>query len=248
MSNQEDIVAEAHNPHNARIPSIDIARTAALFAMIIYHFFWDLAALGFIAPDTMYASGWVWFAKCIAASFLFLAGFSLWLAHGENARWRPFWRRLGILALAAVLISVVTYFAFPNGWIRFGILHSIAASSLIGMLLLRSPSLVLLGLIVLIYALNNVELVAFNAPLLIWTGLGTQIPYMLDYEPLIPWLAALLAGLLTAKLIAPRLPLQTSAIKLPAFLVWPGRHSLMIYLLHQPILYGTLLAVKNLFT
>ena len=38
--------------------------------------------------------GWKLFARCIASSFLFLAGVSLFLAHGDGIRWRGFWKRL----------------------------------------------------------------------------------------------------------------------------------------------------------
>ena len=80
-------------PARFRMPWLDMARGIALLAMASYHFMWDLASFGYLEPDFP-ASGWPRiYARAIASTFLFLAGFSLVLAHGDHIRWQSFWKR-----------------------------------------------------------------------------------------------------------------------------------------------------------
>src|SRR5690606_34830203 len=127
-----------------RIPLIDQLRALALVAMAVYHFTWDLGFFGYIEPDTATTGGWKIFARLIAGSFLFLVGFSLVLGHVQGFRARPFLFRLGKIGLAAAAITLATWFAFPETFIFFGILHAIAAASLVGLFFLRLPHVVTL--------------------------------------------------------------------------------------------------------
>ena len=101
-----------------RIATIDIARGAALVAMAIYHFAWDLEFFGYVPPAMTAVGGWKLFARCIASSFLFLVGVSLFLGHSQGIRWRGYRRRLAMVAGAALAISAVTYIAVPNGFLE----------------------------------------------------------------------------------------------------------------------------------
>lgn len=224
-----------------RLRWLDLARGLAVILMVVYHFSWDLSFHGFLDFDVNRVLGWRIFARGIAASFLFLAGFSLWLAHGRGFRPAAFWRREIILVLAAGLVTLGTWYAFPSSYVFFGILHCIAASSLIALLFLRLPGWVtaLAALLVLIapFTLANE---AFNAPLLAFIGLRTVPPATNDYVPLLPWLSPLLAGLAAGQLI-PALARATEAGSISTVergLRFLGRHSLIIYLIHQPLLFG----------
>ncbi len=123
-----------------RIAALDIARTVALIGMAIYHFTYDLEMFGHLAPGTAVTGFWAIFARLVAGSFLFLAGISLWLAHGRAIRWRAFARRFAMIAGAALLVTLATRLALPESFVFFGILHSIAAASLIGLAFLRLPA------------------------------------------------------------------------------------------------------------
>lgn len=228
-----------------RLIGLDLARTAALAAMVAYHFAYDLDILGLIPRGTA-TSGWFWWhARLTAGSFIFLAGISLWLAHGQGIRWPAFWRRFGKIAAAALLVTVVTHFALPGLTIFYGILHSIAVSSLLGLAVLRLPALVTLMLAAAMAALPY----AFTHPafdgLMVWTGLGPTRPVTADFLPLFPWAAPLLAGVAAGRL-ASRFSLwpalDWSATPMLRKLAWPGQHSLAIYLIHQPVLLGSLTA------
>ncbi|TGR73602.1 DUF1624 domain-containing protein, partial [Mesorhizobium sp. M2D.F.Ca.ET.223.01.1.1] len=113
-------------PKQGRIAAFDILRGVALIAMASYHFTWDLENFGYTAPALTAFGWWKFYARCIASTFLFLVGVSLFLAHGRKIRWPGFWKRLAMVAVAAAAISAVTYFVTPDGFIFFGILHEIA--------------------------------------------------------------------------------------------------------------------------
>jgi len=88
-----------HGP-GARIELIDLARGAALAAMAVYHFTWDMEFFSYVQAGTTAVGGWKIFARCIASSFLFLVGVSLFLAHRDGVRWPGFWRRLAMVGAA----------------------------------------------------------------------------------------------------------------------------------------------------
>lgn len=223
-----------------RIEALDIARTLALACMVVFHFTFDLMLFGYVAPGTVYQGFWPYFARGIAGSFLFLAGVSLWLAHGRGIRWPGFWRRLGMLVAAALVVSVATWASIGDAWIRWGILHAIAAASLIGLLFLRVPGLLTLALAVVVFlAPQYLRADMFNAEWLLWVGLSTEVPPMVDYLPLAPWLAPLLAGVAVARWV-PWDRLRTTPTPLSRALGWPGQHGLAVYLIHQPVLFGAI--------
>lgn len=227
-----------------RIPLIDQARGVALVAMAIYHFTWDLGFFGYIDPETATTGGWRLFARLIAGSFLFLAGFSLVLGHQQGFRARPFFIRLGKIGLAAAAISLGTWFAFPQTFIFFGILHAIAAASLIGLLFVRLPVVVtLLAAAAAVAAPLYLRAPFFDHPALWWLGLSVNVPRSNDYVPLLPWIAPVLLGIALARLfVASPLPERLAGygtatkVRWKTLLEQAGRHSLAIYLIHQPLL------------
>jgi uncharacterized membrane protein len=228
-----------------RIEAIDLARGLALVAMAIYHFAWDLEFFGYAEPGMTTSGGWRLFARSIASSFLFLVGFSLFLAHAKGVRWPSFLRRLGMVAAAALAISLATWYAVPQGFIFFGILHHIALASLIGLAFLRLPALALLLLAVLVViAPAYLRSAFFDHPALWWAGLSADIPRSNDYVPIFPFFAAVLGGIAVARLMSRGGALaRLSQVAMPdwtAPLQFAGRHSLAVYLLHQPLLIGVI--------
>ncbi|MFN4203886.1 MAG: heparan-alpha-glucosaminide N-acetyltransferase [Tabrizicola sp.] len=222
-----------------RLTSLDLARTLAVVCMVIFHFTFDLALFGHIDGGTMGQPFWYYFARMIAGSFLFLSGVSLWIAHGRGVRWPAFWKRWARLAAAAAIVTTASIWLVPGGPIWFGILHAMAATAVLGLLALRLPWPVTAALALVIFAAAwGPRFAAFDPLWLVWTGLAESHPMMGDYVPLIPWAAPALVGLATAKAL--RLDLWRGMPPSPAVraLTFPGRHSLIIYLVHQPILFG----------
>jgi len=229
---------------STRLAVLDLARGLAVVAMAVYHFSWDLSWFAFVDWPVAQGPGWRSFAALIAGSFLFVAGISLDLAHHKGIRWRPFWRRFAVIVAAAAAVSLVTYFTFGNSFVRFGILHCIAAASLIALPFTRWPLIAtaLAAIFVLTLPLWASSFV-FNGQLWLWTGLGTPDFGSVDYVPLAPWSGLTLAGVAVSNLFrTARIWEKLSALRLTdplgRFTRFIGRHSLPIYLLHQPVLYG----------
>ncbi|NTA10159.1 heparan-alpha-glucosaminide N-acetyltransferase [Agrobacterium tumefaciens] len=230
-----------------RMGGLDTLRGLALIAMASYHFTWNLEYFGYLEPGTATTGLWKLYARAIASSFLFLAGFSLFLAHGKAINWPSFSKRFAMVAGSALLITIATYVAFPDSFIFFGILHNIAAASLVGLLFLRAPPLVTLLFAALAFALPQyVQSDFFNSKWLAWVGFSTMPPRSNDYVPLLPWLAPFLAGLAVSQFVTPRSWLDR--FRNPSsprnLIATAGRHSLAFYLIHQPALIGLVYAVS----
>jgi len=243
---------QARNAASQRWDAIDIARGIAIVAMIIYHFSWDLSFLKLIGTNILQIPAWRWFARGIAASFLALAGFGLALAHAQGFRPLPFVRRLVKVGGAALVVTLVTFFAFPESYIFFGILHCIAASSILGLPFLRLPPA--LTMIVAALCLAAPRLFTspdLDAPWLDWLGLGASEPMTNDYVPIFPWFGCVLIGVAAGQVLLPlketlRLARWQAGNALGKALVWAGRKSLPIYLVHQLVLLGILYGVLQI--
>ncbi|WEK03608.1 MAG: heparan-alpha-glucosaminide N-acetyltransferase [Candidatus Devosia phytovorans] len=227
-----------------RFAVVDIARGVAIIAMVAYHFCWDLSYFRFIAADVGYDQNWVIIARTILAAFLFLVGVGLVLGHGNGIRWRSFWRRWAFLAAGALIITVATYFAFPVSFVYFGVLHAIALFSLLGLAFVRAPLwLLIIAALAFILPTFFFSHALFNEKQWSWLGFWQIPPPTNDLVPVFPWFGAVLIGIIAMRLVlASSLATKLAAIaptgRLPRLLAFLGRWSLLIYLLHQPILLG----------
>lgn len=235
---------------SARLGAVDAARGVALVAMTLFHFGWDLEMFGFAGPGFASQPAMIWFARVIASSFLFLVGVSLVLAHGRGIRWPSFARRLATVGAAAALITIATWFATPDAYIFFGILHHIALASVIGLAFLRLPWwLTAIAGAAVLFARMYLRTPLLDAPLWWWTGLSAFTPRSNDFVPMAPFLAMVLFGIAAARLgqamgafeWLSQYPIDGKAGRLLRFI---GRHSLVYYLLHQPVMIAILFVVQ----
>nr|WP_281274763.1 heparan-alpha-glucosaminide N-acetyltransferase [Azospirillum griseum] len=243
---------------------MDAARGVALVAMAVYHACWDLTFTGLAGFDLFDNPLWLAARTAILSSFLLIAGIGLVLATESGLDWPRFSRRLGRLVAAAAAVSAASYAVFPDSPIFFGVLHHMAVASLLGLAVVRWPAGATLALAAAVLAAGQtLAFPLFDSPWLRWIGLTSVPPDSNDFVPLLPWMAALLAGVALARrwpgvgcggLPGGGLPgggLLGSGIGRPVVraLVWGGRQSLAIYLIHQPILYGAIwvLAQSGLF-
>ncbi len=230
----------------ARLPGIDILRGVAVAAMILYHFSWDLRFFNLIATDIVHHPFWMAFARGIAGTFLLLSGISLTLMSRDGLDRSKFLKRLAVVGGAALLVTIGTFFAMPDSYIFFGILHCIALSSVLALPFLRLPVIATAIVAAAVIALPLVfSHPLFDAPLLRWVGLGTTFPRTNDYVPIFPWFGMALSGVALGQLIARRPPalLTNEPSGTLAFVAKAGRWSLPIYLVHQPILMALVGAV-----
>jgi uncharacterized membrane protein len=245
---------DAHSPsaQSARWDAVDAARGIAIAAMVVYHFAWDLSFLKLIVTNTITDPGWKAFARTIAGTFLTLVGVGLALAHAQGVRQAAFLKRLAKIGGAALLVTVATVIAFPQSYIFFGILHCIAAASVIALPFLRAPWFAtLLAALACFVAPRVLTQSGFDHPALEWLGLGREEPITNDYVPLFPWLGVVLLGLLAGQaLVRHRERLAFTGWRaenpLSRLLVQAGRWSLPIYLVHQPILLALLYSMLQI--
>lgn len=210
-----------------RYPLLDHIRGVAIVLMIIFHGAYDLNLYGFVEIDFFKDTLWFVFPRVIVTLFMFAVGCGLTLAHSSSIKWKPFWIRFSKLFVCAVGISISTYYMFPKSWVYFGTLHSIALCSLLTLPFLKYPRVsLIIGLILII-------------PHLI---LGKSIPWFLmshksmDYIPPFPWVGVALLGVFaTHQGWLKWEPKENILLKGLKFL---GIHSLVVYMLHQPILYA----------
>lgn len=221
-----------------RLLWLDIARTVALVGMVVFHFVRDMEVFGMIAPGTTLSGEWAIFARGIAGSFLFLSGISLVLAHADGFKAKVWMQRFLLIVSAACVVSLVTYALFAPRFVYFGILHAIAAASIAGVPFLFGPAwMSLVGAALVLLAYMTVGGTVFASGWMDWTGLSTQARASLDFIPLVPWLAPFLLGIGLAKVVDLRRFEPSWPHQFPTdVMAWPGRHSLAVYLLHQPVL------------
>ena len=218
-------------PAKQRMNSVDQMRALALLLMAVFHFSYDLSVFGLI-EFSMEDPFWAWFRFLIVTLFFLSVGISLVLANPEGIRWRPFWTREAKIAAGALLISALSYVAYADAWVWFGVLHFIAVASLLALPLLYLPRLALVvGIsIFLLFNLTSWFNLAFlydalQAPL--------NLPeYTMDLTRLIPWLGMVYIGIYLGHRRLFGL-YEIPILSNKKWVTWLGRHSLGFYLLHQ---------------
>ena len=231
----------SENTAPPRMAAIDVARGVAVYTMALYHLAWDLNIFKFTSFALFTDPFWLGARTVIVAAFLFLAGLSLVLADRRRRGWLAFGRRVMIVAVGAALVSLGTWVMFPTNYVFFGVLHCIVISSLIVIPFLRCPARVvfLVGLAILaapVFLSHSI----FDQPCLQWVGLVTQMPQSVDYVPLFPWTGMIVFGVAYGLCMGDR-PAGTFSDWQPSNTVsictaWLGQHSLVVYILHQPLL------------
>jgi uncharacterized membrane protein len=232
---------------------VDAVRGVAIIMMIVYHSTYDLDTLG--GYDIQSTTGyWALFADITAGLFLFLVGVSLVISRTRTSL--TGWRLLGkylarsLRILAYGMVLTVVFLALGMGVVAFGILHLIGISIILAypFLGLRFTNLVL-G--TLIFAAGQYILAQGLDSQSFWLlpfGVVPEGVIMPDYRPLLPWFGVVLIGLFFGNVVYGdgRRPavLEDKAPVLARPLLPPGRNSLSIYLIHQPILVA-LLAVTG---
>ena len=217
-----------------RFWEIDFLRGFAIINMILFNYSFALRYLGIISHDLG-----IEYAVAIASTFIFISGISMTLMRDRSFK-RFLSRGLGIFAWGMV-ITAVTFFAFPEAFIIFGILHFIGISIILGYFFLNFKNLnLVLGILIFILGLymQNFRL---DFPWLLWLGLAPHTFYTFDYFPIFPWFGLTLIGIyfgntyyengkrnFTIK--------DISGNPLVRGMTFLGRNSLKIYLLHQPLL------------
>lgn len=238
-----------------RLELIDSIRGLTLVSMILYHFVWDMVYL--------YSFKWSWFYRAdiwqqsICWTFIILSGFAFSLSRNSLKRGL-------IVFISGIIITLVTLIATPKTRIVFGILTLLGSCMLIltpiKKLLAKIPSG--LGMILSFSAFlftrncnrgylgfGNFKLdlpdFLYSNYLTAYLGFPSHSFYSSDYFAIFPWIFLFVFGFFIFKLLEKYNLIEKLFLKgkIPV-ISFLGKHSLVVYLLHQPIIYGLCEAIK----
>jgi uncharacterized membrane protein len=246
-----------------RYAELDILRGIAVLCMVLYHLLFDLSF--FYGWDIEVMRGfWKMFAYATASLFLILIGVCSvisWDRSSHNIRWKKTLRRSFIIFIGGMCISFITWIVAPQEFVKFGILHLIGISALLQPFFFRLNKWNIgIGIILFIFGIYLSDLsmrLSFLFPL------GIKYPGFtsLDYYPLLPWFGMILMGMgLGYRLYVPIDPsrrrqkschteeirsgssrsIYTFWFLLRMTLEQIGQNALLLYFVHQPILFAML--------
>ena len=234
-----------------RLWEIDAFRGIAIIMMIIYHIIFDLNYFG-IYKINIYFPPLRIFLYSIGTIFLLIVGISLHLSFLKNQIKVKYVKRGLMIFFIGILITIITWSYPHDGFIVFGVLHCIGLSIILSYPFLRLFYInLILGISLILIGIFLTQF-SFNFNYLLFLGFRPSGFYTLDYFPLLPWFGVVLIGIFIGKLFYKKDQInakssylsETFAVKKLTFL---GRHSLIIYLIHQPILIAIILALNNIF-
>ncbi len=224
-----------------RLSGLDTLRGVAIVLMITFHISYDLRHFGYINIEITRDIFWVSFRIVIVSIFLFIVGVSLALAYRGGINWRKLIKRLILLLLSSIFVSLATYIIFPTAWVYFGIIHAIFTFTILSLPFInRGYAPLILAVVIFIsyyfFTFNMHALFNIIAPIL-------NLPkyHTVDLVSIIPWFSTVLIGVFVVNLKLENYlfnrELLTNNSIINRYLKILGTNSLIIYLIHQPILY-----------
>ena len=235
-----------------RYQVLDTIRGLALVSMILYHASWDMVY--------MFGADWPWYhgfaahvwQQSICWTFILLSGYCWSLGRRQL-------RRGLTVFLCGALITAVTWFFMPGNLVYCGVLTLLGASSML--LVPLAPALERVPaqagaagsfLLFLVTRDVNAGFLGFEGmrfaalPAGLYRDHLTALPgfppadfFSTDYFSLFPWFFLFLTGWFLFRLR----PEEVREIRRVPLVTAMGRHSLLIYMLHQPVVYGLLWAL-----
>jgi uncharacterized membrane protein len=238
----------------SRYQEIDLVRGIAIIMMVLYHTLFDLSFFGIFPVDVLQGF-WRYFAFATASLFLLIAGISLTLSRSRipatvshhQITLKFVQRGAGIFFLG-LLITLCTWLYLHEGFIVFGILHLIGVSIMISPLFFRfkKRNIVFGSLCILTgYFISTIQGPIWLLPF----GIHPATFWSVDYEPLFPWFGCVLIGMGLGEYLYPEGVRTFTPPQIPVIITQPlaflGRHSLVIYLVHQPLIIVLLAALSG---
>ena len=232
---------------NERFWEIDFLRGVAIIMMIFFHILFDLDFLDIVKIE-LHSGRYLLFLYSIGTTFLLLVGVSLSISYfrvvnvlSKREILLKFVKRGIMIFCLGLVITVFTWFFLGHGFIVFGVLHCIGLSIIFSVPFLKYKfNNLVLGLI-LIFIGIFLRTMVFDFPFLLWAGFIPRGLYTIDYFPILPWFGVVLIGIFIGNIFYTDYKrsfhindfYRFKFVKLFCFL---GRHSLVIYFIHQPII------------
>ncbi len=222
-----------------RIWELDVFRGVCILGVIAVHFVYDLTELYRII-DWQYPTWFAFIKNWGGVLFVLLSGLCATLGRRSV-------RRGMIVIGAGLLVSAVTMGMYWLGFdksiiIWFGVLHCLGSCMVAWALFKKCPTwlLFLLGAAMVAAGLYLEGRVLVSFPWLVPVGFVPPEFYTSDYFPLLPNLGYFLLGAVLGRTLYRRqeslLPAVNRRNVFIRFFSFCGRQSLLIYLLHQPVL------------
>lgn len=252
----------ARNMEKRRYELLDTIRGLVLISMILFHACWDLVYIFEKDWNWYQGTGAYMWQQSICQTFILLSGFCWSLGK------KPAKRGL-IVFLSGALVSVITILFMPQDRVVFGVLTLIGSCMLLTVLLYKMlqyiPAVMGLAVNIFLFAITrhvNSGYIGFNnlytfrlpvnlyqGSVMTFLGFPSSDFYSTDYFSLFPWLFLFLSGYFLFKIfqkagngkILDRYFIR--GIEPFSFL---GKHSLIIYMLHQPVIYGVFMLLNEL--
>ncbi len=241
-----------------RYALLDVIRAIALLNMVLYHTIWDMVYI--FGYDIKWFSGeaaYIW-QQCICQTFIVLSGFCISLSKNKL--------RNGIkVFLCGAIISLCTIVFSYESRVVFGVLTFIGTCMIFHSFLEKVwqkcsaelGAIISLTLFVITkeithgylsffgYKLIKLPNILYQNYLTAFLGFPQTLFYSTDYFSIIPWGFLFLSGYFFYRLIEKNdLLSKIPEVKIPA-IEWIGRNTLVIYMLHQPIIYTMLYFISK---
>ncbi len=224
-----------------RFWEVDALRGIAIILMIVSNFATDLAY--FNIADLSSGFWWV-FARLTAGIFLFLVGASLAISYSKRGdNFKHYLKRGAKIFSWGLAITVITWIFLKEDLILFGALHLIGISIILAYpFLKRRYNSLIYGISAILVGLYLPHIFV-TTKWLLPLGLFPADYFYIDYFPIFPWIGVILIGLFFGNVLyhsGKRKFKITDYSAQTGILQMLGRNSLLIYLIHQPILVGLL--------
>jgi uncharacterized membrane protein len=225
-----------------RIQIIDGLRGLSILLMVAYHFGYDLVIFVGVSPQLIHNPVLDVLQSFFAGLFILMSGISCRFSKSNLKR------GLLMLPVAAAIALVTWSIGFP---VWFGIIHFLGISAILFSIV--SPAIDKISrpvqfIIYIVLFLCSIQFTGrrYDVSWLWWLGFRPEGWSSADYFPLIPWFFIYLLGTLVGTYITEnRLPRRFYAQRVPFFAAI-GRNTMLIYVLHQPVLYVITLMIKGI--
>jgi uncharacterized membrane protein len=226
-----------------RIQAIDLIKGIDIVFMILFNYSVTLDYFRLIQIPYNYLYQYI-LPISIASVFIFMSGVTSYINYEKNKEklTRKYFIRGMKLIFFATLITLLSYVFVPQYTIYFGILHFFGVSSFLIPFFIKYNKLNLIAGLSIILLGFYFRQQNFNFSYLFWLGFVPENLSTFDYFPLIPWFGVILLGVYNGRYIIKKTANLRFERKISNIFTFLGKHSLTVYLVHQPALILILIA------